>query len=161
MFEFQLSEDLTRRILANLKSHGVMLQYQNDASVRLFRETWGHRIVGIIGMFSQRARHEIIQQDPSLPEHTFRLVQNGAFSEDFSEYIGGIIGIPPGTTGDGLLKDIATELIDRVRDNAVTGLSPRAPVTGFVIEASDVLVSIRPLEPRGTETQFVKSTVIE
>ncbi len=109
-------------------------------------------------MFAHRARHELFgDTETTGPDRSFCLIHSGEFPEIFAEYIGGTIVIPPDHVGDELLRDLASELIARVKDNGVIGLSPRAPVSGFDVRDNTVHVLVRPPDPPFEDPTFVEA----
>jgi hypothetical protein len=161
MFDFLLSEDLVRRMIKNLQSNGITTPPVDGHTIGMLRAEWGKAVVGAVGVFAHRTRYAIYEtEERGIPSASFCFIHDGEFPGEILEYIGGVLVIPPGGSGDLLLRDVAREFIARVQ-TGVEGLHAQAPVTRLEAHDQTVIVCVRPRDPPFEDPDFVPATGAE
>lgn len=161
MFDFLLSEVLVRRMIKNLQSNGITTPPVDKHTIDMLRAEWGKAVVSAVGVFAHRTRHAIYETEKrGIPSKSFCFIRDGEFSGEIPEYIGGALVIPPGESGDMLLRDVAREFIARV-ESGIAGLHPQAPITKLDAHEQTVIVFVRPRDPPFEDPDFVPATDAE
>ena len=158
MFDFKLSEELVRKIVANLRTEladaGETLPEPSSNEIESLRTEWGRIVVGAIGTRAQQVRYELAE--------SFTVLQDGRLPIGMDDSIGGRIGIPTGPVGDALLHEVCNEFLEWMRKNAPSlELSPGAPIAKFIVEDQCVTAYVRPKDPPTVVPGFEPSERVE